>query len=379
MDRVEFYRHALTEDDITAVAEVLRSVFLTTGPRTAAFEKALAEYAGLHHVLGLTSCTTALFLCLKAMGVGEGDEVITTPLTFIATANAVLHAGATPVFVDVEPETGNLDVERVEAAMTSRTRVVLPVHLYGLMADMRRLGEICGRRGIPILEDAAHALEAERDGLRPGHAGHAVCYSFYATKNLTCGEGGAVGTNDSVLDDAIRKLRLHGMSKGAADRYVGRYQHWDMETLGYKANMSDIQAALMLGQIPRLVAQLARREAICRRYEQAFREVPGLSYPKVPSGARSARHLFTIWVPPEKRDEVLWQLQEQGIGVAVNYRAIHLLSFYASRSGFRRGSFPIAERIGDSTITLPLYPSLTDAQVDRVIDVVRGIAASWGR
>ena len=377
MEKVEFFRHSVTEDDIKAVGEVLRSVFLTTGPKTAAFEKALADYAGLKHVIGVSSCTTALFLCLDAMGVGEGDEVITTPMTFIATANVVLHTGAKPVLVDVEADTGNIDANRLEAAITPRTKAIVPVHLYGLLADMKRIGEIGARRGIPVLEDAAHALEAERDGATPGSTGQAVCYSFYATKNLTCGEGGAIGTNDDALDEKIRKLRLHGMSKGAADRYSGRYQHWDMELLGYKANMSDIQSALMLGQIPRLEAQLARREAICRRYEAAFRGVPGLSFPVVPQGAKSARHLFTIWVPRDKRDETLWKLQERGIGVAVNYRAIHLLSFYAARFGFKPGDFPNAERIGDSTITLPLYPSLTDAQVDRVIESVLDVAAAW--
>jgi UDP-4-amino-4-deoxy-L-arabinose-oxoglutarate aminotransferase len=377
MEKVEFFRHALTEDDISAVGEVLRGVFLTTGPKTAAFEKALAEYAGLKHVVGVSSCTTALFLCLEGMGIGEGDEVITTPMTFIATANVVLHVGAKPVLVDVEADTGNVDANRIEDAITPRTRAILPVHLYGLLADMKSIGEIGARRGIPILEDAAHALEAERDGARPGTTGKAVCYSFYATKNLTCGEGGAIGTNDDALDERIRKLRLHGMSKGAADRYTGRYQHWDMELLGYKANMSDIQSALMLGQIPRLQAQLDRREAICRRYEAAFRGIPGLSFPVVPQGARSARHLFTIWVPKERRDETLWKLQERGIGVAVNYRAIHLLSYYAAQFGFRPGDFPNAERIGDSTITLPLYPSLTDAQADRVIEAVLEVAASW--
>ena len=377
MDKVEFFRHALTEEDIAAVGEVLRSVFLTTGPKTAAFERALESYTGVRHIVGVQSCTTALFLCLQALGIGEGDEVITTPMTFIATANSILHAGAKPVLVDVEPETGNIDVKKVEAAITPKTRAVIPVHLYGLLVDMKRLGEVCGRRNIPIIEDAAHALESERDGIRTGATGRAVCYSFYATKNLTCGEGGAIGTNDDALEDKFKKLRLHGMSKNAADRYTGKYQHWDMELLGYKNNLTDIQAAMMLNQIPRLAGQLARREAICRRYEEGFRGIPGLSFPIVPAGARSARHLFTIWVPPAHRDETLWKLQEMGIGVAVNYRAIHLLTYYASKLGHRRGTFPNAERIGDSTITLPLYPSLTDEQVDRVIRAVTAVAASW--
>ena len=378
MRRVEFYRHSLTESDIAATADVLRSVFLTTGPRAATFEKAFAEHVGVHNVVSLSSCTSALFLSLTALGVGPGDEVITTPLSFVATANAILHTGATPVFVDVEPETGNLDVSRVAEAITSRTRVIIPVHLYGLMVDMRALSQLCRRRGIIIVEDAAHAAEAERDGIRPGQLGQAACFSFYATKNLTCGEGGAVATQDAAMAESLRRLRSHGLSKEAASRYnTDRYQHWDMLELGYKANLSDINAALLIGQLPRLDAQLARREAIAKAYEDAFAEVPGVDFPRVPAGARSARHLFTIWVPPDARDEALRGLGERGIGVAVNYRAMHLLSYYVARFGFVRGSFPVAELIGDRTITLPLYPSMSDEDVAQVIDAVREVAAGW--
>jgi dTDP-4-amino-4,6-dideoxygalactose transaminase len=377
MRRVEFYRHSLTESDIAAAADVLRSVFLTTGPRSAAFERAFAEYLGVHNVVSLSSCTSALFLSLTALGVGPGDEVITTPLTFCATANAILHTGATPVFVDVEPETGNLDVSRVEQAITSRTRVVIPVHLYGLMVDMRALSHVCRRRGIIIIEDAAHAAEAERDGIRPGQLGQAACFSFYATKNLTCGEGGAVATQDAAMGESLRRLRSHGLSKEAAGRYTERYQHWDMLELGYKANLSDIQAALLVSQLPRLDTQLARREAIARRYEQAFASMPGVDFPRVPAGARSARHLFTIWAPPELRDEALRGLQDRGIGVAVNYRAMHLLSYYRTRFGFGPGSFPVAELIGERTITLPLYPMMSDDDVEYVIETVRSVSAGW--
>jgi dTDP-4-amino-4,6-dideoxygalactose transaminase len=376
MTRVEFYRHALTEDDIAAVADTLRSVFLTTGPRAALFEQQFAAHLGVEHAVAVSSCTSALYLCLRALNIGPGDEVITTPMTFIATANAIVHAGATPVFVDVEPDTGNLDVGQVERAITSRTRAVIPVHLYGLMADMRALADLCHRHHLMLIEDAAHATEAVRDGLRPGQAGQAACFSFYATKNLTCGEGGAVATNDPALADAIKRLRSHGMSKEAAGRYTGRYQHWDMLSLGYKANLSDINAALLVGQLPRLSAQLAGREAIARRYEAAFRDLPGVGFPIVREGATSARHLFTIWVSPDRRDEYLAELQERGIGVAVNYRAVHLLSYYRDQFGFRPGAFPNAESIGNSTLTLPLYPSMSEAEIDAVIAAVAGIAAS---
>jgi dTDP-4-amino-4,6-dideoxygalactose transaminase len=377
MSRVEFYRHALTEEDIAAVGETLRSVFLTTGPRAGSFEQSFATYLGVAHAATVSSCTSALELCLRALGIGPGDEVITTPMTFIATANAIIHVGATPVFVDVEPDTGNIDARLVEQAITSRTRAVIPVHLYGLMADMRQLHDICQRHTLALIEDAAHATEAVRDGVRPGQLGDASCFSFYATKNLTCGEGGAIATNNPAVAESVKRLRSHGMSKEAAGRYTGRYQHWDMLTLGYKANLSDIQAALLVGQLPRLEAQLQKREAIARRYEEAFADVPGVSFPTVPAGARSARHLFTIWVDAARRDEWLWKLQDKGIGVAVNYRAVHLLSYYRAAFGFTRGDFPHAEAIGDRTLTIPLYPAMTGEEVETVIEVVREVAAEY--
>ena len=379
MSRVEFYRHSITEADIAAVGDVLRSVFLTTGPRAAAFERAFAERLGVQHVVTVSSCTSALFLSLCALGLAPEDEVITTPMTFVATSNAILHAGAKVRFVDVEPDTGNIDARQVEAAISPRTRAVIPVHLYGAMADVLDLAEICRRRSVVMLEDAAHAAEAERDGVRPGQLSQAACFSFYATKNLTCGEGGAVATNDPAMADAVRRLRSHGLSKEAAGRYTERYQHWDMLELGYKANLSDINAALLLGQLPRLEAQRVRREAIAKRYEEAFADLPGVSYPRVPPGATSARHLFTIWVPPERRDQTLAELQDREIGVAVNYRAVHLLAYYQSRFGLARGSFPNAERLGDSTVTLPLFPLMTDDDQQQVIDAVRAVAAGWAR
>jgi UDP-4-amino-4-deoxy-L-arabinose-oxoglutarate aminotransferase len=224
-----------------------------------------------------------------------------------------------------------------------------------------------------VIEDCAHSLESVRDGVRPGALSDAACFSFYATKNLTSGEGGAIVTNDGELHDRLSWLRLHGMSKSAADRYTARYQHWDMIGLGYKANMNDLQAALLLSQMPRLGHQLERREAIGRRYEAAFREIESVGFPMIPARAKSARHLFTIWVQPERRDEILARLQERQIGVAVNYRAIHLLTYYRERFGFQEGDFPNAELIGSSTISLPMYPALEEEEVEAVIEGVRSV------
>ncbi|MEW6267158.1 MAG: DegT/DnrJ/EryC1/StrS family aminotransferase [Thermodesulfobacteriota bacterium] len=375
--KVDFYRHSLEESDIERVTEVLRSTFLTTGEVTAAFEKKLAAYLGVKHVVGVMSCTQALHLSLLAWGIGPGDEVITTPMTFIASSNAVLHAGATPVFVDVEKRTGNLDAGRIEEKITPRTRAILPVHLYGQMSDMKEIRWIADRRGLIVIEDAAHCLEGERDGVRPGRLGEAACLSFYATKNITSGEGGAIATNDDRKADLLRRLRLHGMDKSAADRYTKLYRHWDMSVLGWKANLDNIKAALLIGQLDRVEDRWRRREEIARRYRDAFSRAPGLGLMSDLPGVKHARHLFTVHAPPDRRDAFLAGLQERGVGVAVNYRAVHLLDYYARQFGFRRGDYPVAEAIGDATVTLPLYPGLKDEEIEYVIEAVSSEAESW--
>jgi dTDP-4-amino-4,6-dideoxygalactose transaminase len=300
-------------------------------------------------------------------------------MTFIATANSIIHAGATPVFVDVEPETGNINADLVERAITSRTKAVLPVHLYGQMCDMKRIREIADKYHLVVIEDAAHAIEASREGVRPGELGDAACFSFYATKNITSGEGGAISTNNEEIGERLRKLRLHGMSKGAAERYSKRYEHWDMEMLGWKYNMANIQAALLLNQLQNIEKNWQRREEICQMYEEAYEGNPQVACLKILPNSKSARHMFTILVSPERRDRILWELQKKGVGVAVHYRAIHLLSYYRQTYGYERGMFPVAERIGDSTITLPLYPKLSNEEVQYVINGVKEVTTAMAR
>jgi dTDP-4-amino-4,6-dideoxygalactose transaminase len=375
---VDFYRHALGEEEKRAVASVLDSLFLTTGQRVFEFEKAFAEYLGVPAAVCTAHGTGALHIAMLAAGVGPGDEVVTTPMTFLASANAILYAGGTPVFADVDPATANIDPAAVEAAVTPRTKAIVAVDLYGLLADMKTLRAIADRRGLVLVEDAAHCVEGRRDGVGPGQLADFGCFSFYATKNLTCGEGGAVTAREPAEKALLRQLGSHGMSKNAAERYSGRYAHWDMERLGYKYNLSDVNASMLLSQLPKLAERLARREAICRRYEEAFRATERVSFPAVPAGAVSARHLFTIWVDPTRRDAILAGIQARHVGVAVNYRAVHLTSYYAERFGFRRGMFPIAERIGDATISIPLWPAMTDAQVGEVIAAVRGAVSENG-
>ncbi|MCU0689791.1 MAG: DegT/DnrJ/EryC1/StrS family aminotransferase [Polyangiaceae bacterium] len=362
--KVEFYRHDLGEQELTSVRRTLESLFLTTGPRVAELEQQLSEYLGVPHVVGVSSCTEGLHLALRAVGVREGDEVITTPMTFVATPNSVLYAGATPVFADVDASTGLLDPDAVEAAITPRTKAILPVHLYGQMADMRRFRSIANRHGLALVEDSAHGLEMRRDGAAPGQLGDAAVFSFYATKTMTCGDGGAIAVRDPALERRLRRLRYHGISKDAASRYGSAYQHWDMVELGYKAGLSDVDAALLLPQIARLEQRRISREACVRRYRERLEGTTGLEFMRW--DGVSAHHLFTVLTPEGRRDELLSRLGAAGIGVAVNYRAVHLLTYYTERYGFRRGAFPHAEAIGDRTLSLPLYPWLPLDDVDYV-------------
>jgi dTDP-4-amino-4,6-dideoxygalactose transaminase len=372
-NKIPFFMHDLGKAELDAVAEVLANPILTTGEWVARFESRFAEYLGVRHAVAVTSCTGALHISLLALGIGAGDEVITTPMTFIATANAIMEAGATPVFVDVEPETGNLDAANVEAAITERTRAIMPVHLYGQMCDMKALRAIADRYGLAIIEDAAHCVEGTRDGLKTGAFGDTACYSFYATKNLTCGEGGAVVTNDDSLAEKLRLLRLHGMNKNANDRHKEGYKHWDMTMLGWKYNMDNIQAALLLPQMDRLEENWRKRESLAEYYQQNLWDIPNLSRPKTLPGVEHSWHLFPVWIGNGERDRVIQELQEAGASVMVNYRAIHLLTYFSETFGFKPGDFPNAERIGDASLSLPLYPNMPMDHVDRVVELLRGI------
>ncbi len=373
--RVPFYRHDLGAVELDAIAEVFRGPILTTGDAVADFEAAFAQYLGRRHALAVTSCTGAMHMALLALGIGPGDEVITTPMTFIATAAAILETGAKPVFVEVESDTGNIDARAVEAAITPRTKAILPVHLYGLLCDMHALRKVADANHLSIVEDSAHCVEGIRDGVRPGGLSDVACFSFYATKNLTCGEGGALVTDRSDLLETLRLLRLHGMTKSANDRHREGYQHWDMKLLGWKYNMDNIQAAMLIPQLQRLDRKLIDRERIATRYNERLGGLNWLQIPTVPKGAVHARHLYAVWVEAPLRDRMLKGLQERGIQSVVNYRAIHQTSYLREELKYQDGQFPVAESIGDRTISLPFYPGMPDDHIDIVCDAIEEIAA----
>lgn len=368
--RIPFYRHDLGEAELKLLAEVLRGEILTTGEYVARFEERFAACIERRHALAVSSCTGALHLSLLALGIGPGDEVITTPMTFVATATAILEAGARPVFVDVEPDTGNLDASLVEAAITPRTKAIIPVHLFGLMSDMRALRAIADRHNLVIVEDAAHCIEGMRDDIRPGQLGETACFSFYATKNLTCGEGGAIATDDSTLYERLKPLSLHGMSKTAFNRWREGYTHWDVVEWGWKYNLSNIEAALLLPQFDRMAAKLDQRDALAARYDSRLGKIPGIVLPSTRPRTRHARHLYAIRIAGNKRDSVIESLKAEAVGCVVNYRAVPLMRYFRDKYGYKPGDFPVAERIGDETISLPFYPGMPEDDIEVVADAL---------
>jgi dTDP-4-amino-4,6-dideoxygalactose transaminase len=373
--KIEFYKHNLSNEDITSVNQVMRSIFLTTGPMVSRFEKLFAEYLDIEEAVGLTSCTAALHLALLKHGIGPGDEVITTPMTFVATATAILQTGANPVFVEVCPKSGMILPETVKAAITERTKAILPVHLYGRMADMSGFSALAQQYNLVLIEDAAHCIEGIREGVRPGQVSHAASFSFYATKSVTCGEGGALVCKSAEDASWYRSVRHHGISQNASYRYTKKYEHWDMERMGWKYNMDDIQAALLIRQIDRIDAYREKRQNLESLYRELLMEIEGLDFIELPEkGEKSGHHLFTVLLPREiSRDKVIGKMEENGIGCAVNYRAIHTLKYFKEKFGYRPEDFPIADEIGSRTISLPLYPKLTEEEVKIVSETLKKV------
>jgi len=363
--------------EVEEVADCLRSGWIGTGPRVQRFERMLEDYIGASHVRCLSSGTAALLLAMRVSGIGPGDEVLVPTMTFVACANAVLHVGATPVLVDSEPGTGLIDLDAAEAAITERTRAIMVVHLAGRPLDLDRVNALRDRRSLLVIEDGAHAIGAAWGGRRIGDHGNLTAYSFYVTKNITTGEGGAVATDDPEIAAQIERLALHGLSLGAWQRFSDAgFKHYDCIAPGFKFNMTDLQAALGIHQLPRLDDWIRRRTGLWRRYDDLLAELPLELPPAADARGLHARHLYTVLVRPEAgvdRDQVLAGLHARRIGAGVHYRAVHLHPFYRERFARDPKRFPTATDISERTISLPLSPKITEGDQDDVAAALQSI------
>lgn len=371
------------ECEITEVETVLRSGWLGTGPRVAQFERDFAAYKGLQptHAAAVNSCTAALHVSMVAAGLDPGAEVITTPLTFCATVNAIIHAGLTPVLADVDPVTQCIDPDAIEAAITPRTQAILPVHFAGRPCDMDRIMAIADKHKLLVIEDCAHAIETEYKGRKAGTFGHFGCFSFYVTKNVVTGEGGMILARDESHIARSKMLALHGMSKDAWHRFGDKgYKHYQVVECGFKYNMMDIQAALGIHQLARVEENWLRRREIWNQYQSSLADLP-IGLPAEPDpDTRHAHHLYTVMIDEEEcgitRDEFLDRMNSRGIGTGVHYLSIPEHPYYQDRFGWSPEKWPHAMRIGRQTVSLPISAKLSDDHVVRVVASSRAALTS---
>jgi len=370
-----FARAWVGEEEIREMLDTLASDWISTGPKTRLFEEQARSYLGVPHAIALSSCTAALHLSVVGSGIGPGDEVITSPLTFCATANVVLHERARVVFVDVERDSFNMNPDLLGAAVTPRTKAIIPVHYGGQPCEMEAILDIAQEHGLKVFEDAAHAIGASYRGRPAGTMGDTGCFSFYAIKNMTTGEGGLLATSDDELAERARILSLHGISKDAWKRY-SRQGSWFYEVVspGFKYNMSDLQASLGLHQLAKLDGFIERREVLARRYDQGFKDLGEIETQKVRPGLKHARHLYPILIALERltidRAGFIEALRRENIGTTVNFIPVHLQPYYRETFGYEEGDFPVAEDIYSREISLPLFPRMGESDVDSVIRAV---------
>ena len=376
----------LGQEEIEEVVDTLRSGWIGTGPKTQQFEEEFSAYVDCKHAVAVNSCTAGLHLSLLTIGVGPGDEVITTPLTFAATANIIEHCGARPIFVDIDPITLNIDPARLEAAITERTRAIIPVHFGGLACDMDRVMRIADRHRLIVIEDAAHAIGTRYRGRMVGSIGHLTSFSFYPNKNMTTAEGGMIATDCDEWAETLRVYRLHGMSSDAWKRYrTRRLTLSDVVLPGYKYNMTDVQASLGIHQLRKLESFLAVRETYAKLFDQAFVDMEGVCLQPRPADAenRHALHLYVLLLGPDRfsvgRNEIIDALLAENIGAALHYRALHTHPFYQNKYGYQAQDFPNAYRAGEQILSLPLTPGMTRSDVDDVIWAVRKVLGAFYR
>jgi len=372
-------RQSVDEADIQAVVEVLRSDWLTTGPKVSEFEETLAARVGATYAVSFTSGTAALHAAAYTAGLKPGDEAITTPMTFAATANCILYQGATPVFADISEDTLNVDPELLAKKISPQTRVILPVDYSGHPADLTRILEIARGHDLLVVEDACHALGAEYGGRHVGSIADMTVFSFHPVKHITTGEGGMVATNNGDFAETLRRFRNHGISTDARQRHSAGQWYYEMVQLGFNYRLPDIVCALGIEQLKKLDANLARRREIAARYTAAFCEIPCLIVPTVRTGANPAWHLYPIRLDLEKltadRAQIFRALRAENIGVNVHYIPVHTHPYYREQFGYQDGEFPIAENAFSRLISLPMFHAMTDRDVEDVIEAVRKVLA----
>jgi dTDP-4-amino-4,6-dideoxygalactose transaminase len=380
-----FARPSLGEDEIREVVETLRSGWITTGPKTERFAAAFLDSVGGRFAVPVSSATAGLHVALLALGVGPGDEVITTPMTFVATLNTIVHCGAVPVLADIDAATLNIRIEQIERCITPRTRAIVPVHYVGQPVDLDPLLALSESRGIPVLEDAAHAAGTEYKGRKIGSFPTTSVFSFHPNKNITTGEGGMIVTEDERVFEEASLLKFHGMDREAWKRFAkDGSPRYDVAAPGFKYNMMDIQAALGLHQLKRLDAFIAERTRLAGRYEQSLDGVAGLILPqRVPYPARHAWHLYTPLIDIDRltlsRDAFMAELKSRNIGTGLHYTAAHEFTYYASRFGWKPEDFPEAHFVSERIVSLPLFPGMSDADQDDVVEAVREVLAGHAR
>jgi dTDP-4-amino-4,6-dideoxygalactose transaminase len=374
-----FARPSLGEEEVAELVETLRSGWITTGPRTERFAAAFLDYVGGRFAVPVSSATAGLHVALLALGVGPGDEVVTTPMTFVATLNTIVHCGATPVLADIDAATLNVRIEQVERRLSPRTKAVVPVHFVGQPVDLDPLLELSAERGFALLEDAAHAVGTEYKGRRIGSFPTTSVFSFHPNKNITTGEGGMIVTDDASLFEKASLLKFHGMDREAWKRFAKEGSpRYDVEAPGFKYNMMDMQAALGLCQLPKLEGFIEERARLAARYDEALRDLNGLILPqRVPYPGRHAWHLYTPLVDVDRlrisRDRFMAELKQRNIGTGLHYTAAHEFTYYASRFGWSPEDYPEAHFVSERIVSLPLFPGLTDADQDDAIETVREV------
>ena len=378
---VPFHIPSIGTEEIDEVISALQSGWLTTGPRTKLFETKFAEYIGVSHALAVNSCTAGMHVALVAHNIGPGDEVITSTYTFAATAAVIIHSGAKPILVDIEKNGFNIDIEKIESAITERTKAIIPVHFAGEACDMEGISRLANKHKLHIIEDAAHALGSSYKQKNIGSFGNTTAFSFYATKNMTTGEGGMVTTDTKETSERMRRLSLHGLSRDAWNRYSkeGKWYYEVIET-GFKYNMSDIQAAIGLKQLDKFDALQRKRSLLAQTYQEHLQDVEEIILPSCPPYKKHAWHLFVIRIKKNtknlNRDLIINQLGEHGIGTSVHFIPLHLQPYYRKQFGYKLGDFPKAEQVYFSAITLPLYPQMSTYDVEYVVRIIKKIIST---